>query len=101
MPFQVRRRNALTGATVDSPQQYNTGPEAFDAAMDNIGTFIKNGIRGSSPGDNENPKSDDSQYKIYVRYRAGQGMQFELRYDFETAGDWQTNSLFWLIREVP
>ncbi len=102
MPFRVQRRNLLKGTAQDAPQEYVNRRRAFDAAYDNMGTFIKNSIRqGRAMGDIDNPPSQDFKYKIYVELRPQEGMRLELRYDYvQPDGEWQTNSIVWAIIEV-
>lgn len=107
MAWRVRRHNQLTGGNSTAPTNYPNAAAAFDAALDNVGAFIKARIASGLPGNEDGPPADNHRFKIYVDYRAGRGLQFELRYDYPTGtlpdnpeGTWETNSLYWRIVEV-
>jgi len=107
MVWRVDRFNEIRNETDVAPQSFATGVEAFDAAWDNCGAFVKNSIRGSEFGDDENPPSLSHRYKVYVEYRIGQPVGMHLRYDYPTGtppnnlpeGTWDTNNISWTIRE--
>jgi hypothetical protein len=96
-----------------APQSYATAEEAFDAALDNIGTFIKNGIRrAQNYGDADGPPGAGAdgvgqKFKLYIDYRDNQPhpVQFNLRYDYPVlpppnpGGDFETNDIFWRLRQ--
>jgi len=107
MPFKVRRWNELRGTTQDSAQQFTTRAEAFDAAWDNAGTFIKNNVRQSRPGDRDHPPSRDVRFKIWVELRPGRDRGLHLRYDYPVSGQpgnpggqFETNEIRWRIVQV-
>jgi len=107
MAWRVDRRNEARQQTQTAPQSFNTARQAFDAAWDNMGAFIKASIRAGNRGDIDNPGSE-SAYKIRVETRMGgpRKVGFELRFDYPTGtppnnpeGTWETNSIYWQIRQ--
>jgi hypothetical protein len=108
MVWKVRRTNQATGSDQVAAPDYATGSEAWDAAYDNMGVFIKDIIRRSDFGDTENPPSNNAAFKIKVDYRTTTiNFGFELRYDYPTGtppnnpeGSWDTNSIRWTIEEI-
>ncbi len=105
MAWKVDRHNELRNETVTAAPNYATGVEAFDAAWDNCGTFVKNVIRSTEFGNDENPPAPDNTFKVYVRYRTGKQVGMTLRYDYPTGtppnnpeGDHNTNEISWTIR---
>ena len=102
MPFIVRRTNNATQDVQDSPQQFTTRRDAFDAAWDNCGTFIKQVIRASHAGDVNFPPSSGARYKVWVETRQGNSQGVHLRYDYHTPPvGFDTNDITWILVEVP
>lgn len=112
MAWRIDRRNENKNENVTAPQSYATAQEAFDAAFDNIGAFIKQSIRrAQNYGDVDGPAGSGTdgsgqKYKLYIDYRGGpRPILFELRYDYpmlpppNPGGDWETNSIFWRLRQ--
>lgn len=108
MPFQVKRLNVLKNETDTAAQQYATKPDAFDAAWDNCGTFVKNNFRAAkSYGDLDGPSSTDKKLKILIEHRSGESIGVMLRYSFPTGtmpvnpeGTWDTNEIRWQVIEI-
>ena len=101
MAWKVDRWNELRNDRATAVRSFANPRLAFDAAWDQMGDFIKRSIRNPSAGDRDEP-SDEQQFKIIVETRAGRKVGFELRYDYFIGGpnnDWETNSIFWRIRE--
>ena len=103
MAYRIRRTNQKTGGDVTAPQQFATAGDAFDAAWDNMGQFLKNQHRGNSPGDVDGPPSAGSKYKIYIETRPNRGIGFHLRYDYPTgdpADPMNTNNITWRLIQI-
>ena len=105
MAWRGDRYNQLQNDTQTAAGSWATGAEAFDAAWDNCGTFIKNAIRGTEFGDNGTPPSPESHFKVYVDTRTGRPVGVRLRYSFPTGtppnnpeGDHLANDISWTIR---
>lgn len=102
MVWRVRRTNVNTGAQEIAPASFVSGEEAFDAAWDNAGTFIKAAIRDNTQFGDVNNLRSDSRYKVWVERRPSRGLFIELRWDYPTGtppnnpeGTWDTNSIIW------
>lgn len=105
MPWKVDRYNRVqTDLQVAAPN-YTTASEAFDAAWDNCGTFVKNAVKQTGWGDSNGPTGEETKFKVYVERRTGQNVGVNLRYDYPTGtppnnpeGTWETNDISWTIR---
>jgi hypothetical protein len=109
MPWKVDRYNNKTNNLQTATPNYATGVEAFDAAWDNCGQWVKNTIRQNQWGDNENPPAPVHTFKIYVDYNttdaATMGAAVIARFSYPTGtpptnegGDWETNEISWSVR---
>lgn len=106
MVWRVDRHNQSRNETQTAAQSFATAAEAFDLAWDNMGVFVKNSIRSSDFGDDQNPRSADARYKIIVEYRVIEQVGFTIRYDYPTGtppnnpeGTWETNEISWRLRQ--
>lgn len=113
MAWRIDRRNVMKNENTTAPQSYATVQEAFDATMDNIGAFIKQGIRRAQKyGDRDGPPGAGAdgvgqKFKLYIDYRDNQPfpVQFDLRYDYPVAeppnhnNEFETNDIFWRLRQ--
>ena len=113
MAWRVDRFNEVRNETQTAAQVFATGVEAFDAALDNLGTFIKDVIRNPGFGDDTTPPGNDAaegrghRVKVWVEYRTDKPhLGVEMRYDYPTGtppnnpeGTWATNSIHWRIRQ--
>lgn len=104
MAWKVDRYNQITDTLQTAPANFATGAEAFDAAWDNCGQWVKNTIRQNQWGDNENPPAPGT-FKIYVKYAAGQTAGVIARFSYPTGtppdnldGDFETNEISWTVR---
>jgi len=105
MAWRVDRFNRLQNVTETAAGSWATGVEAFDAAWDNCGTFVKDTIRSNEFGDDGVPPAPDNRFKVYVDYRTGAEVGVHLRYSYPTGtppnnpeGDHMTNDISWTIR---
>lgn len=99
MPFQIDRFNQVKNETITAPAQYNTGEEAFRAAMQNVTTYITDHWDNAGVGNSDGP-DDGGRFKIYIERRPGRA-EVELRWDYPIVDDRETNSIFWLIKLIP
>jgi hypothetical protein len=103
MPFRVRRHNEKRSQTQTAPTIYQTRADAFDAAWENMGQFIKDGIRAGHAGDADSFPSNDWRFKIWVETRLPDAFGFRLVYDWPTtdpADPADTNVISWRVISV-
>lgn len=98
--FRVRHRNELRGTSEDSAETYVEELDAFDAACDACVAFVEANSKENRPGDLDYPPSTGVRYKIWVELRAAHNIGMQLRYDFYTDPDWETNQLDWQVVEA-
>jgi hypothetical protein len=105
MPWKVDRFNYIQNDLQTAAPNYATGVEAFDAAWDNCGIFIKNAVRQNGWGDSNSPTGEETLFKVIINNRTGDPIGLNLRYDYPTGtpplnpeGTWETNDISWTIR---
>lgn len=99
MAYRVRHRNEMRGTSEESAETYAQKLDAFDAACDTCVSFIKANSKENRSGDLDYPPSEGSRYKIWVELRSAYDIGMQLRYDFYTGSDWETNQLDWQVVE--
>jgi len=101
MAFKVERENTRLQDIQVGAQNYNTGEQAFRAAMGNMTKFITDHWDAANGIANRDGPMNDAKFKVYVNRRPGTA-EINLRYDygFGSPEVWETNNIFWRILEV-
>ena len=101
MPFKVQRTNQKKNERVTSPATFATTDDAFDAACDNLNSFLKASNRSANLGNHDGPPAADWRYKVWVVTKKDQrNYGLEIVYDFPTndpADESHTNRIMWRI----
>jgi len=98
MSWKIEQSNEMLGTLSDSGS-YATADDAFDAAFDAAGVFIKATVAGAYAGTDENPPTN-ARHKVWIENRTGETRGVILRYDFNDGEGYETNEIKWLVIEI-